>query len=117
MGEGNGNWKAPVIGLRNKCAPEKLLMAQRQFAPLCMIQPFIISVYFQNLGSGCSSRFSACFFFRNPGKHFAGLRSGTFFSLKTRIQVYSYLPLHVIVSCFKLVEHYVEHRRTTASSD
>ena len=79
MGEGNGNWKAPVIGLRNKCAPETLLMAQRQFAPLCMIQPFIISVYFQNLGSGCSSRFSACFFFSESGETFCRIEVRHFF--------------------------------------
>ena len=33
MGEGNGNGKAPVIGLWNECVPENyILVAQRQFA-------------------------------------------------------------------------------------
>ena len=40
---------------------------------LCMIQPFIMSV-FQNLGSRCFFQVSGVFFFRNPVDNFAGLR-------------------------------------------
>ena len=78
MGEGNGNGKAPVLG----CG-----MSVRQKAgSLCMIQPFIISV-FLNLGSGCF--FMSPAFFRNPEENFAGLRSGTFFRPKEDPGIYT----------------------------
>ena len=67
MGEGNGNGKAPVLGLGCGMSvfQKKLLVAQRLFA-FCMIQLVIISV-FQNLGSGCFFR-SPAFFSESGGK-------------------------------------------------
>ena len=61
-----GRWARAMGTGRFECAPEKLLAAQRQLIPLCMIQPLIISV-FQNLGSGCFFR-SPVFFSESGGK-------------------------------------------------
>ena len=58
MGEGNGNGKVRV------CSRKATRGAMA--VSLCMIQPFIISV-FQNLGSGCFFR-SAAFFSESGGK-------------------------------------------------
>ena len=77
MGEGNGNGKVRV------CSRKTTRGAMA--VSLCMIQPFIISV-FQNLGSGCFFRSPA--FFRNPAENFAGLRSGTFFRRKEDPGIY-----------------------------
>ena len=78
--DGRGQWEreGSSAGLWNECVPEKTTCGAKAVC-LCMIQPFIISV-FQNLGSGCFFRSPA--FFRNPAENFAGLRSGTFFRPK-----------------------------------
>ena len=62
MGEGNGNGKAPVIGLWNECVPENLVVAQMQFA--CVRS----SVFFKILDPDVFCRSLA--FFRNPVEHF-----------------------------------------------
>ena len=91
-----GRWARAMGTGRLECAPEKTIRGTKAIS-LCMIQPFIISV-FQNLGSDVFSGLRR--FFRNPAEHFAGLRSGTFFAQR-RIQVYIY-----IFRCFVLTETY-----------
>ena len=49
MGEGNGNGKAPVIGLRNECVPEKLLVAQRRKGSLLVYDPTFHQLFFNIL--------------------------------------------------------------------
>ena len=58
MGEGNGNGKVRVCSRKTTRGAKAI--------SLCMIQPFIISV-FQNLGSGCFFR-SPAFFSESGGK-------------------------------------------------
>ena len=60
MGEGNGNEKAPVLGCGMSVFQKKTTRGAKAVC-LCMIQPFIISV-FQNLGSGCFFKSPAFFF-------------------------------------------------------
>ena len=78
--DGRRQWEreGSSAGLWNECVPENTTRGPKAVC-LCMIQPFIISV-FQNLGSGCFFRSPALF--RNPAENFAGLRSGTFFRPK-----------------------------------
>ena len=66
MGEGNGNGKAPVLGCGMSVFQKTIRGAKA--VCLCMIQP----------------TYHLCFgvFLGNPAEHFAGLRSGTSFSLK-----------------------------------
>ena len=73
-----GRWARAMGTERFECGSRRTARGAKAIS-LCMIQPFIISV-FQNLGSGCFFRSPA--FFRNPAENFAGLRSGTFFRPK-----------------------------------
>ena len=65
--DGRGQWEreGSSAGLWNECVPEKTTRGAKAVC-LCMIQPFIISV-FQNLGSGCFFR-SPAFFSESGGK-------------------------------------------------
>ena len=65
--DGRGQWEreGSSAGLWNECVPEKTTCGAKAVC-LCMIQPFIISV-FQNLGSGCFFR-SPAFFSESGGK-------------------------------------------------
>ena len=76
--DGRGQWEreGSSAGLWNECVPEKTTRGAKAVC-LCMIQPFIISV-FQNLGSGC--------FFRSPA--FFSESGGTF----CRIEVRHFVP-------------------------
>ena len=65
MGEGNGNGKAPALGCGMSVLQKRTTRGAKAIC-LCMIQPFIISV-FQNLGSGC--------FFRSSPKGDPGITS------------------------------------------
>ena len=64
-GRGQWEWEGSSAGLWNECVPEKTTCGAKAVC-LCMIQPFIISV-FQNLGSGCFFR-SPAFFSESGGK-------------------------------------------------
>ena len=74
MGEGNGNGNVRVCSRR--------ITRGAKAISLCMIQPFIISV-FQNLGSGCFFRSPALFsesggkFCRTQVRHFFPPKGGS----------------------------------------
>ena len=72
----------PRSSVRHECAPEKTTRGTKAVC-LCMIQPFIISVFHCFSESWIRMFFQVSgFFFRNPAEHFAGLRSGTIFRPK-----------------------------------
>ena len=100
-GRGQREREGSSVGLWNWCAPEKTTRGAKAVC-LCMIQPFIISV-FQDLGSVVFSGLRR--FFRNPAENFAGLRSGTFFRPKEDPGIYmlsSEGGYHVALFCFIL---------------
>ena len=103
-----GRWARAMGTGRFECAPEKLLVAQRQFA--CVWSSLLSSLFFRILDPDVFSGLRR--FFRNPAEKFAGLRSGTFFRPKEDpgisewiqlISLISFTSYLVLISCFEII--------------
>ena len=106
--DGRGLWEreGSSAELWNECVPEKTTRGAKAVC-LCMIQPFIISV-FQNLGSGCFFR-SPAFFSESGGKfcrievrHFFPPKGGSRYIVPFSSMFYTCnLLMLTFFSCFK----------------